>query len=160
MTRSERIEKAAWSLIRWFDGDGKVYSPPLSERIEEARAALVPDPLSCPACNHDPAVHKAGRCRYCEGPCSGLASEEGAGRGHDDGGCAAAISEAAEAGLAAGFREGIEAAAKVADQYATPPTDDSDYQRGWKRGAECAAAKIRALSPPSPSTPADDKETP
>lgn len=141
MTRSERIEAAVWSLIRWFDGDGRVYSPPLSERIEEARSALAPDPLSCPKCNHDPAVHRAGRCRYCEGPCSGLASEEGAGRGHDDGGCAAAISEAAEAGLAAGFREGIEAAAKEATR-----THRDVRTVG-------IAARIRALSPPSTPAP-------
>lgn len=50
-----------------------------------------------------------------------------------------------------GYRAGVEAAARVAGQYATPPTDDSDYQRGWQRAAECAAKKISSLAPPSDS---------
>ncbi len=45
---TERLRKAGASLVRWFDGDGRVYSPPLNERIEAMRAALSPAPSAAP----------------------------------------------------------------------------------------------------------------
>lgn len=46
-SKVERLREAGSALVRWFDGDGKVYSPPLSERIEAMRTALAaPSPGS------------------------------------------------------------------------------------------------------------------
>lgn len=44
-----------------------------------------------------------------------------------------------------GRRAGLEEAAKVADSYNQDPYPQTDYDRGWARGAECITKAIRAL---------------
>lgn len=73
---------------------------------------------------------------------------------------AAEVVEALNAGAALrsdppGYREGIKAAAKVADKVSNDAPDDAilQYQEGWSDGAEAVVRAICAL------LPASEKET-